>query len=538
VNGFLQFLRLESIRHRILAFAVLATLLPSIATAWISFSQQKHALTLRVAEDLETASQGAKAEVDHWTRDRVLDLRVFASSYEVSETLERGFRTGGASRLDDYLRSVGGKFAVFDAITVLDPRGTVVASSGASRRAPPLPDGWRTDLSGGQAVIRTIRGDETGGRTLLTLGVPIMRSDLRLLGAITATIDLARLRDVLAEHRPGPSGRLLLLDEEGSVILKVGPDSAAAPNARVEAPLVGRLTRAEGPLEYRGVEGLEVLGRLRSISRPPWLLVAEIPAAEAYRQVNDLRNLTVMLLVVVLLGVGLLAYRLSLLIVRPLDRLTAGAEKVAGGDLSVDLPVTGGGEVGLLTRVFNDMVTKIREARQELERLSLTDGLTGLYNRRHLMAALDTEVRRVKRLNGQFSLLLMDVDHFKRYNDTYGHQAGDEVLRGVAAVIRGTVREVDTAARYGGEEMVAMLPDTTIEGALELAERIRTRLAEEDFPGGKVTLSIGAATFPEYGETVESLIAGADAALYQAKREGRDRVIRARRRRSREMKSG
>jgi diguanylate cyclase (GGDEF)-like protein len=125
------------------------------------------------------------------------------------------------------------------------------------------------------------------------------------------------------------------------------------------------------------------------------------------------------------------------------------------------------------------------------------------------------------------TVLMMDVDHFKRYNDAQGHQAGDDVLRGVGAVLREATREMDWSARYGGEEFFALLPETDAKEAGEVAERIRTKLRERIFVGGRVTLSIGMAQYPTHGESPEAVIAAADAALYQAKADGRDRVVRA-----------
>jgi diguanylate cyclase (GGDEF)-like protein len=216
-----------------------------------------------------------------------------------------------------------------------------------------------------------------------------------------------------------------------------------------------------------------------------------------------------------------------MVIIRPLDRLTKGAAEVAGGDLAVDLPVLGGGEVADLTKVFNHMVARLRQGREELERLSVTDGLTGLFNRRYLIEHLASEVSRSRRNHHSFAVLMMDVDHFKTYNDTHGHLAGDEVLVRVSRILRESIRDVDFPTRYGGEEFLVLLPETSIERAVEVAERIRTRLASETFAGGRITLSAGVASFPEFGETAEAVIMCADVALYEAKREGRDRVVRA-----------
>jgi diguanylate cyclase (GGDEF)-like protein len=238
------------------------------------------------------------------------------------------------------------------------------------------------------------------------------------------------------------------------------------------------------------------------------------------------------------------AYRLGLLIARPLDRLTKGAGEVAAGDLAVDLPeAPGGGEVGYLTDVFNHMVSRLRDGRRELDRihetlrkkneelelLSTTDSLTGLSNHRSLMQRLNDEEARFARDRRIFSVLVGDVDHFKQYNDAFGHPAGDEVLKAIADIMRESTRKVDCCARYGGEEYVIILPDTAPAEALEVAEHIRARVAAKKFSGRKITLSIGVAAFPEDADDAEAIIAVADEALYQAKREGRDRTVRARR---------
>ena len=123
--------------------------------------------------------------------------------------------------------------------------------------------------------------------------------------------------------------------------------------------------------------------------------------------------------------------------------------------------MVGSGEVSYLTHAFNDMVARLRESREQLERLSVTDSLTGLYNRRHLMERLRNETSRARRTGRPFAVLMLDLDHFKEYNDTHGHLGGDEVLTRVAAVLLASTRQVDCVSRYGGEEFLLLLPDTT-----------------------------------------------------------------------------
>ena len=165
---------------------------------------------------------------------------------------------------------------------------------------------------------------------------------------------------------------------------------------------------------------------------------------------------------------------------------------------------------------------------EQMEKLATLDGLTGLLNRRTFNTQLQARLREAQRYKRPLSLLLLDVDHFKKVNDTHGHPAGDAVLRGVAGLAQAQARETDLVARYGGEEMALVLPETDARGALIIAERIRAAVAAarhltEQGPI-QVTLSVGVATWPGAGEDPEALLASADKALYRAKQSGRNRV--------------
>lgn len=180
-----------------------------------------------------------------------------------------------------------------------------------------------------------------------------------------------------------------------------------------------------------------------------------------------------------------------------------------------------------------EMVDRLRRSAEELESLNVQlkemaarDGLTGLYNHRFFREALEVEVQRSRRHHHVFSLIFADVDQFKRYNDTHGHLQGDRLLRSLATLIEDRSRSTTLAARYGGEEFVLVAPETDKEGGRQYAELIREMVeaypfeGRESQPGGRITVSFGVATFPEDGRDGISLIASADRALYQAKREG------------------
>ena len=165
---------------------------------------------------------------------------------------------------------------------------------------------------------------------------------------------------------------------------------------------------------------------------------------------------------------------------------------------------------------------------QEAERLSTTDPLTGLWNFRYLSMSLAREIERSTRFDRPLAVLMLDLDHFKPVNDTYGHARGDAVLRELAHRVQEQIREVDTFARYGGEEFVVVLPETSVEGAAQLAERICAAVRREPFRSEgeeplDITVSIGGAAFPDHGSSAATLMRAADKALYIAKGEGRDR---------------
>jgi two-component system cell cycle response regulator len=170
---------------------------------------------------------------------------------------------------------------------------------------------------------------------------------------------------------------------------------------------------------------------------------------------------------------------------------------------------------------------------QSIETLSYTDGMTGLHNYRFFRLRLKEEIARTRRENSYVSLSIIDVDHFKNYNDQLGHPAGDEVLRKISRILKNSVRDNDIVARYGGEEFAIILPGTDETGAFSLAERIRRKVEGAPFskqeiqPEGNITISAGIATYPLDAVIIDDLIIAADRALYHAKYTGRNKVIKA-----------
>lgn len=545
----LPFPRLESLRSRILAFAVAAALLPAGTMLGVFYTQNRRALEKKIDEDLLSSSAQSARATGVWLRERLYDLRVFAGSDEVVITLEHGARNvPGApteGRLRDYLLSLHERFSDFEELMVLDLNGNVIATSASEVTKVPLPADWQATLKSDNQIVGDAYWDPKSGSAKLIIAVPAQRADGRILGAFAAELNLAPVQMLLRSFAPDSTGAVHLVNTKGAAIASSDRVTEQLIKNPIPPATMKKLKeRARAPFAFTSFGGRDVIGTLEYVPQVSWLVISEISGEAAFQQVRRFRDAALLVIVFLLAAVTLAAYRLGRLISRPLDRLTKAAGEVAAGDLAVDLPAApGGGEIGYLTDVFNHMVYRLREGRLELDRinetllkkneelelLSTTDSLTGLSNHRSLMKRLDDEVARFKKEKRGFSVLVGDVDHFKQYNDAFGHPAGDEVLQTIAEIMRDSTRKVDCCARYGGEEFVIVLPDTAIADALDTAEHIRARVAAKKFNGRKITLSIGVASFPEDADDAEAIIAIADEALYQAKREGRDRTVRARR---------
>ncbi|MEW6046251.1 MAG: diguanylate cyclase [Bacillota bacterium] len=241
----------------------------------------------------------------------------------------------------------------------------------------------------------------------------------------------------------------------------------------------------------------------------------------------------VLLVILAVLGAGLagasgLGAWLVSSILGPLGALEEGARRLGAGDLSYRLPPFACDELDRVGATFNLMADRLAADRAALEELATQDAVTGLYNYREFHRRLHEEAERARRYHRPLSLLMLDLDHLKAFNDTYGHQAGDEALKAVAEAIRRHVRPPDVAARYGGDEFAVILPETPLRSAVVVAERIRATVAASAVTGAAtITVSAGAAAFPDDGASGPELVASADRALYAAKSAGRNHVCAA-----------
>lgn len=495
---------LSSVATKIIAVVFGATFLTALAVSWISVHSTYTFLRRQVERSFPAMLAATGERLDGWLEQ---------GQHTLEARVERWSRDPeGPGNPADLLARLEGELPAFEGLAWIDAEGRLRATGRPLR------------------VFRELSGTLPPGLQLLSTQAPPRPVAVVPLpgdeGVLVGAFAQAGLRERLLSSELGEGSRL--------VLTPVCP-----------APLL----EDDGVAVYRDAEQRFVVGAARPLAAPGMHLILEQPFQSAFEPVFSVVARVFAVDLAIILLFSWLAYRITMAIVRPIEALSQGARRISQGELGAEIPETeGNDELSLLTRTFNDMTRKLRRHQNEiqaahaelrsqydeleranevLEQLSITDGLTKLHNHRFFQDILTREIKRVSRTGDPLAMLLIDIDDFKRLNDRLGHAAGDELLAGIARILNDSVRESDFVARYGGEEFVVVAPDTDHEGAVHLAEKIRTAIAEASFildesmQLTKMTVSIGVA---QYRGNRKTFFQAADQALYRAKDGGKNCV--------------
>ncbi len=552
---------LRSLPTRIVLFVFAATVVTSLIVTAVSIHTIDDFLREKIEQKYADVLAQTEHALDDWYDERLRELGVFAESPVLVDHLARltsgesNARTRRArSEAEQYLRYVLDSFPQYAAIYIRDDQGELLLWVGEeiSKLVEGLGDTPYREGGGLGPALRL------AGRTVQIASAPL-RSDEAPAGAsLNAALRVTDLRPVLEPDGLGLSGRVFIVDDEGRYMTGSAPLPLVA---YYSGPLQRAPESGSETTEYTSDTGEHVVGSTRRYDRMDWHIVVEQLYGEAFEPVVASIGRVLVINLGSVLVAGLLAWRIAVSIVRPIEALSSAARRISEGDRETPIPQSGSSdEVGVLTQAFSDMTrwltnnareleashAQVAEANRQLkeqndelqrvnevlEQLSITDGLTKLHNHRYFQEALLQETRRAARTQKPLSLILIDIDFFKAWNDRLGHAAGDEILRRLAEVLNALIRETDLLARYGGEEFALLTPGTDIEGATLLAEKIRHTVANTEFvldlpsEQGPVTVSIGVASWQAPSEHT-SLFNEADRALYRAKAAGRDCVVAA-----------
>ena len=535
----------------------LAFLVMTLAPLFLATSLAEHRVELSMREAVFERNKNLAMDIAHNLDEMFLNkmrlLKIMAASQEI--------RSMDPARLTPLLERVAGQFPEYQVVTVADRTGRQIARSDGTVADGTIYYDDRDYFQQAKRTGTTAISDVITSKSAAMLGVviaePIRGATGEMVGLLIFNLGLDNLKWYLGHVELGEKGYAYAVNRQGRVILH--PNQAYM---ETMADFSGRAAVIQAAAGFTGWTEYEEDGRglLAGYSHIPsvsWGLVVEQPLHFAMADVTSFHRNNLL----ILLGSAVLAILLSLWIAKTLAggiaNLSAATVRMAEGKLETRLEVETTDELGQLAANFNRMATQLAwrddalrqakeelerqvaertreltDANQELQRLSLSDALTCIGNRRYQDEFLEREWRRALREQTPLSLVMLDIDYFKLFNDTYGHVAGDDCLRKVAGILTATIqRATDFASRYGGEEFVLVLPATGEQGALTLAEKIRRGVEELAIPhekspvAGVVTVSIGvAAIVPMRDSEGSLLLVAADRALYQAKTAGRNQV--------------
>lgn len=419
----------------------------------------------------------------------------------------------------------------------VSPDGYVLASTRSGSRGVYGGDReyFQHILSGDESAV----SDLLIGRVSNELTIAVARGihrDGKLVGILTAGVDISKLEKVLPVAPQGIR-TFALVDRQATVVYLSGSPLLTLEQRRLRADspartaLDGRVVTSAGYTS--GIDGARRMSANVPIPSIGWVAYAASPVNEVLASAWHETTRTVVTVVLVILVSLAGAWLISVSVVSPIRELYSAAKAISRGELSARVVRVGRDELGTMAHAFNQMADEIqalvreRDRRAaELHQLAERDHVTGLYNHRAFQAKLRQALAVRAETGGALSLLMLDTDHFKAYNDTYGHIEGDRALRHLATILEKNSRSGDMVCRYGGEEFAVILPECDSNGARLIAERLREAVATFNFAvegdrEAHLTVSVGGASSP--GDAPD-LVARADAALYRAKHQGRNRV--------------
>jgi diguanylate cyclase (GGDEF)-like protein len=522
-----------SLTSQIVTLVFAATVATALAVTWVSVSAIHGFLSVQIDEKFPQLLHGAAERLELWYSQVRVEVDTFARSETVEKNLAALRRGGGERRaqneVEAYLGYVLERFDQYSALFILDEKGQILLWVGEERELPPT---LRSRLARYSAA-RVGDVIQVGEEQIQIASAPVSGSGRHATGSLHALLDLDALDRLLGANDPGPEGRLFLVRSDGRYLRDPSPRSRGRTYGRA-IPEPGEAPRVE---DYRTRGGREVVGAAVSTAPFDWAIVVEVPYDAAFEPIYDVVWSVLLLNLGIVCVFGLVSLRLAVSLTRPIKALSEGAQRVANGEVGVEIPdARSDDEIGLLTRTFNEMTERLHQHQlelhqksDELELLSVTDELTGVYNHRYFREQLQIEIKRAGRIGRLLALVLIDIDDFKRLNDTWGHAAGDEVLRGVARVMSREIRDTDVLARYGGEEFALVTLQDDLSGAVVMAEKLRAAVSDARFEietdegprWVRITISIGVSS---YSGDARAFFNDADRALYRAKEAGKDCV--------------
>lgn len=518
-----------SIRARIILFTLVATLLPASSLGWLFYVNSQQVMEEKTTQELVTGVTQLQNQLDLWVKAKSYDLKVFSSSFVLTENLDSLLESKEKNstyqqEIKNYFQLLLSQFPNYLRLMLFDSTGQLLVQSSKNGQVFDLPLLW--SLGGFTNDLQLI--DQIEDSPNFIVAMPVLSSERKVSGWLVVEMEMSLLTSLIRESNADTNSAVALIDKFGNQVVAVSAKREVIEQNLISKENAKNLLNNKNKLNrVSNSDGIKLVGVVADGKALPWSVLMLRSETEIFASINRLRNISIVIALALIVLIGFISLLLAHSILHPLQRLKVAAEQVSDGDLNVSLEDVAQDELGQAMKVFNSMVERLGHSYQELELLSTTDPLTGLFNRKRVMNILTDALERYRRYGSIFSILMIDIDFFKRVNDQYGHLAGDSVLRDVGNIFSIALRNIDTAARYGGEEFLIILDQSNETEARNTAERIRKSVDRHKFEYEGLdlhcTLSIGITTVRNSNQTENILIREADDALYKAKNEGRNR---------------
>jgi len=553
----LKLLRRIEIRYRLINSFLLVSMLPLLIAGIVAYRESSNASQEKVrvfaGEVVKQVAQNMLQQIEKIessSEELAMSERMqhALAAYYSKNPSQRAAGHGEIIRLllENYgsFEYVNQKYVLDRRHRIMDPQVFAQLGDGVARFAEDAPD-----MKG--RPYWDVYSTAAGQKSVVMLRDILFKGNNRLAGTLFVGLRPLHFSRIFESVNLGYGSRMLVIDaRDGHVIVSANAASNDAPESGLVAAVAHSVAQGrDNFVSYRDGDNRRQLAAFAPVPHTNWMVVNITPLNALNTEVRSIRNKIIVIGVLCFILALVLSFIIARSISLPLKQLVGVMKATRTGNYLIRMDYEGKDEIAVLSQRFNEMASKVHQhnerleelvaertreleqANQQLEALSATDSLTGIANRRRFDEALGGELRRAVRSLKPLSLMMLDVDYFKNYNDRYGHLAGDDCLRAIARVLRTSSRRAtDLAARYGGEEFAVIVAESDSANAMQLAENIRNAVAalqipHEDSPFGCVTCSIGVtAVQVDENMSTDTLLRLADVALYQAKALGRNRV--------------
>lgn len=508
------------LQYLIIGVALLAFVLTSIASIWSGYKLTKDNLGDHALETNRVYAQKLASTANNYLEEQVKLLS--ANTADIVENINN------QTYLEEKADLIRNQTNAFNSIAIVNPKSVVLATSPQSLDliGVKLTSNAMITANKEKQVKISQPYQSVSGRLIIFISIPLFTKENEYVGLIGGTIYLKEknvLSELLGKHPYDDGSTVYVVDADGTIIYDEDNENIGANAGRNPIVHKGITAKKTGVIEGENTNNERAFAGFSYVDDADWLVIAQRPAKAveepAANMVKKMLIIAIPLLIISLIIVVIAAYKIA----KPLQRLAELTESSKSKDEENNLrsvPAWYYEAIQLkesLILSFGFLHNQVLDLTDQSQK----DGLTGLFNRR----TVDTIMKQWTNEKQPYAIILFDVDFFKRVNDTYGHDVGDEVLKYIAQLMKRHVRAGDLCCRFGGEEFVVLLPNSTVNFAYELAESIRQEFERTNSPTGKpITISAGVAEYPKDGMDEMIVIKTVDQLLYKAKESGRNRV--------------